>query len=149
MLPSVAVAAATAAEDRAPHRHAREERDRQRDRRRDRADEDVAVAHVRDLVGEHAAQLVLVDDLQEALRDGDRRVVLGLRPVAKALGCAAGADVDRGHRHVGPLGEVADDRVELRRFLLGDRLGAGGRHRELVGEPVRAADEDEAEDAAR
>ena len=45
---------------------------------------------VRELVREHAAQLVLVDDLQEALRHRDRGVVLGLRPVAKALGCAAG-----------------------------------------------------------
>ena len=48
----------------------------ERDGRGDRADEDVVVAHVRDLVREHAAQLVLVDDLQQALRHRDRGVVL-------------------------------------------------------------------------
>ena len=35
-----------------------------RDRGRDRSDEDVAVAHVRQLVGEHAPQLVLVEHLR-------------------------------------------------------------------------------------
>ena len=55
----------------------------------------------------------------------------GLRPVANAFGCCGGADVDLGHRHAGPLCEVAHDRVELRRFLLGDGLRAGGTHREL------------------
>ena len=48
---------------------------RHRHGRGDRRDEDVAVADVGDLVGEHAAQFVLVDDLQQALRDRDRGVV--------------------------------------------------------------------------
>ena len=38
----------------------------------------------------------------------------GLRPVANALGCCGGREVDRRHRLARPLGEVADDGVELR-----------------------------------
>ena len=41
---------------------------------------------VRELVGEDAAELALVQDLQDALRDGDRRV-LRAAAVANALGC--------------------------------------------------------------
>ena len=68
---------------------------------------------VRELVGEHAAQLVLVDDLQQALRHGDGGV-LGVAAGRERVRLRGGADVDGRHRHVGPLGQVADDRVELR-----------------------------------
>ena len=54
------------------------------------ADEDVAVADVADLVGEHAAQLVPVEHLEDALGDGDGRVARGCGPVANALGCISG-----------------------------------------------------------
>ena len=66
-------------------RHVREDADRARERRRDRADEDVAVADVRQLVREHALELVVVHELQDPRRARDRGVV-GVAPVANALG---------------------------------------------------------------
>ena len=69
----------------------------------------------------------------------------GPRPVAKALGWAAGERYTVGIGMPSRCGELPDDRVELGRLLLADRLGAGGLDRELVAEPVRAADEDEAD----
>ena len=96
-----AVAVVAAAEQRAPQRDARHERDRQRDRRRDRADEDVAVLHVRELVGEHAAQLVVGRGPGGCPGSRTTAAWFGLRPVANALGCISGGHVDLGHRHVG------------------------------------------------
>ena len=55
----------------------------------DRADEDVAVADVAELVGEHAAQLVPVEDLEMPWVTATA-AWWGLRPVAKALGCMSG-----------------------------------------------------------
>ena len=55
---------------------------------------------VGDLVREHAAQLVLVDDLQQALRHGDRGVVL-VAAGRERVRLRGRADVDRRHRHVG------------------------------------------------
>ena len=56
----------------------------------DRADEDVAVADVADLVGQHAAQLVPVEDLEDALGDGDRGVV-GVAAGGEGVGLHVGA----------------------------------------------------------
>ena len=100
--------------------------------------------HVRELVRQDTAQLVLVDDLQETLGDGHRGV-LGVAAGGEGVRLRRGADVDGRHRQAGTLGEVADDGVELRRLGLGDRLGAGGPDGDLVGEPVRPADEHERE----
>ena len=52
-------------------------------------DQDVAVLDVRELVGEHAAQLVLGEQFGDPAGDGDRRV-LRVAPVAKALGWSWG-----------------------------------------------------------
>ena len=106
--------------------------------------EDVAVRDVRELVGEHAAQLVLVDDLEQALGDRDRGVVR-VAAGRERVRLRGGAEVDRRHRHAGARREVAHDRVELRLLGLGDRHRARRPHRELVGEPVRPADEHDAE----
>ena len=59
------------------------------DRRGHRADQDVAVADVGQLVGEHATDLVPRADLQQPLGDATA-ACSGLRPVAKALGCGSG-----------------------------------------------------------
>ena len=71
------------------HREARNHHDRRRQRRRNRADQDVAILHVRQLVRHHAGQLLVVQDPEDSLGGRDRRV-LGLRPVAKALGEGCG-----------------------------------------------------------
>ena len=49
--------------------------DRRGERRRHRADQDVAVLHVRQLVREHAFELLVVQDLQDALGGGHGRVL--------------------------------------------------------------------------
>ena len=98
-------------------------------------------------MGEHTAQFVRADDLQQALGHRDRGVV-GVAAGRERVGLLRGADVDLGHRHVGALGEIAHDAVQLRRFLLGDGLRAGGLHRERVGEPVGPADEHQADTEA-
>ena len=52
-------------------------------------DEDVAVLDVGQLVGEHAAQLVLGEQLRDARGDRDRRV-LGVAPGRKGVGLLRG-----------------------------------------------------------
>ena len=58
-----------------PEQHVGDVGDRAADRGGDRLDQDVAVADVAELVGEHAAQLVLGEQLEDALGDRDRRVL--------------------------------------------------------------------------
>ena len=100
-----------AAEQRRPDRDAHHERDRHRDRGRDRSDEDVAVLHVRQLVRQHALELVGREHVEDALGDAHDRVVR-VAAGGEGVGLLLGRDVDAGHRDVRPLGEVVDDRVE-------------------------------------
>ena len=71
----------------------------ERDRRRDRADEDVAVARRARSRGRarRAARLGRATWRMPCVTA--TAAWCGLRPVAKALGCVGGADVERGHRH--------------------------------------------------
>ena len=57
-------------------------------------------------------------------------------------------EVDAGHRHTGLLGEVANDRVHLREFVLFDRLRLSGRQRHLGGEEVGEKVQPDGEDKA-
>ena len=65
------------------------------DARRDRHDRDVAVGDVAELVGQHGLELLVVQPVHQAARRADDRVV-GLRPVAKALGMSISATPTRG-----------------------------------------------------
>src|SRR5437588_233977 len=56
-------------------REARQERDRHADPGSHRGDQDVVVRHVRQLVGQHPAELALVAELEDALRHRDGRVM--------------------------------------------------------------------------
>ena len=116
------VVTTAAAEERAPHGDAGHERDPHGHCGRDRADEDVAVADVTDLVGQHAAQLLPVAGLEDALGDRDRGVV-GVAAGGEGVGLHVGRDVELGHRHAGLGGQLADDAVVLGHLLLGDGLG--------------------------
>ena len=69
----------------------------------------------------------------------------GLRPVAKALGCASVGHVDLGHRHARLARELLDDRVDLGKLLAGHRHRPRRLDRELVAEPVGASAEQEGE----
>ena len=113
----------------------------------DRADEDVAVLHVHQLVGQHALQLVARQRLQDALgaaHDG----VLGVAAGGEGVGLQGGGDGHDGHGQLGPLGQAGHHAVEVGRLLLGDDLGAGGLQGQLVAEPVGAAHQHEADEQA-
>ena len=124
-----------------------DERDAEGDGGSHRADEDVAVADVADLVGEHAPQLVPVEDAEDALGHGHGGVV-GAAAGGEGVGLLVGGDVQLGHRHARLLRELAHDGVVLGHLLLGDRLGPGGLDGQLVAVPVREAHEGEADGGA-
>lgn len=130
----------TAREHRSPHRHARDEGDSHGDRGGDGADEDVSVLDVGELVGEHGAKLLFVEQLQDPLRNRDCGVLL-IAPGRKGVWLKVRRDVQPRHRQLGGRSELTNDAIELRRLLLGHRLGAGRRDRDLVAEPVRSPDE--------
>ncbi len=83
----------------------------------DRTDEDVAVAHVRQLVGDHALELLLVHDLEQTLGGGDGGVA-GIAAGGEGVGRRVGDDVDLRHGEVLALGQLSDDAVEGGRGLL-------------------------------
>ena len=62
--------------------------------------------------------------------------VLRVAPGRERVRLVAGDHVEPRHRQVRARGQLADHLVEPRRLLLGDRLGAGARDRDLVAEPV-------------
>ena len=72
--------------------------------------------HVRELVGEHAAELVAVEHLEDARGDRDRGVIRAA-PGGEGVGLRSRRHVDRGHRHARLAGELLDDGVDLGRLL--------------------------------
>ena len=107
------------------------------DRRGDRLDQDVAVADVRELVGEDAAQLVLGEQFGDPAGDGDRRV-LRVAAGREGVGLVLGDHVEARHRQAGARRQFADDLVEPRRLRLLDRLRAAHFQRQFVAEEVGA-----------
>src|SRR5207249_4843198 len=88
-----------AAEHGAPHEDASDEGDAHGDGGGHRPDQDVAVADMAELVGQHAPQLVPVEDVQDALGDGHGGVI-GVSAGGEGVGLHVGRDVELGHRHV-------------------------------------------------
>ena len=125
------VVVVVAAEEAHEEEDVRDRRDRAGDHRRDRRDEDVAVLDVRELVGEHAANLVAREVLQQPLRDRDRRV-LRVPPGRERVRLLGRDHVDARLRDAVELRELGDHVVQVRRLRLGDLLCAGGLDRELV-----------------
>ena len=105
----------------------------------DRADQDVAVQHVPQLMREHAFQLPIIHQLEHAVGEGHRGV-LGLRPVAKALGDSSGMSHSLGIGMLHALAEILhhgrDAAVDFGIFGLVDRLRVVHRQRDLIGEEV-------------
>ena len=97
--------------------------------------EDVAVVDVHQLVAEHAAQLALVEQAEDALGAADRGV-LRVAPGRKGVRGLGRADVEPRHRLAGRGRELADDAVHRRRLRLADRVGVHGADGELVAVPV-------------
>src|SRR3954449_8384025 len=132
------VVGTAAAEQRGEHRQVREVGDDGRHRAGDGADEDVAVVDVRELVGQHRAQLAAVEQLEDPLRAADGGLA---RVAAGGEGVRLGgrAHEQPGHRLAGLGGQLPDDRAHLRRLGLGDREGPHRAQRELVGVEIGEA----------
>src|SRR6516225_1804089 len=65
---AVAIVAAITAEHRAPGAHTGQHSNRSGKRRRDGAGKDIAIAHVAELMGQDAFQLLVVQEPQDSLR---------------------------------------------------------------------------------
>ena len=97
--------------------------------------EDVTIGDVRELVRQHALDLVRLEPAPEAGRHGDGRV-LGATPGRERV---RDVRVDHGDprlREIGHRAQPLDHGVQLRRFFLAHDLRAGGCEGELVGGEV-------------
>src|SRR5208282_3776960 len=98
---------------------------------RNRADQDVAIAHVAQLVGEHAFEFFIVEQTEDALGYGGGGVVRvasggeGVRRVGRD-------EVDLGHGQADFLRQALDDVVDPREIFAADGLGAIGGEGDLV-----------------
>ena len=127
-----------------PERHHREVADRGPDRRCHGGHQDVAIGHVRELMGQDAAELALVQDLHDAL--GDRDLGVGGIPArGEGVGLGHVGHVDAGHGHAVGLRELTDDRVQPGLLCLGDLTRSGGTHRDRAGPPVHREVEPQAQ----
>ena len=118
--------------------------DRAGDAGGERGDQHVAVLDVRQLVRDHALELLLRHVLEDAGRDRDDRVV-GVPPGGERVGLLVRRHRDDRHRQSRPLAEPVDHPVELGRLLLGDDLRAVHPEHDLIREEVH----DEVERAAQ
>ena len=90
---------------------------------------------MRQLVSEHALQLLVVEHPHDAFGHGHRRV---LRTAAggERIGRVTGDQVHSGHGNAGPGRQPADDAVEIRGLGLFDRLSPVHGQHDAVREPV-------------
>ena len=102
---------------------------------RDGGDQHVAVLDVRQLVGDDALELVLRHVLHDAGGDRDDRVARA-PPGRERVGLLVRRDGHDRHRQAGPLAQPVHHRIQLRRLLRGDDLGAVHLQDQLVREEV-------------
>ncbi len=91
--------------------------------------------HVGQLVAQDALELLLVQELQDAVRHADHRV-LGVPTRGEGVGGGLGGLVDAGLGHARRLAELGHHGVDAGRLGLRQLLGAVGGQDDLVGEPV-------------
>ena len=109
------------------------------------------IVHMHEFVAEYAANLTLVEHLQNALRtaDGGMPFVTAGR---EGVGAHGRRNVDARHRLARLCGQFAHDFVQHRRLLLADGPRTHRRDGQFVGKPVRdesRAKTDENVDAKR
>ena len=114
-----------------------------------RTGEDVTIPHMPQLVGEHAFQFLVVEQIENTL--GDRHGgMLGVASGSKCVGRIAGDDIDLRHRQRHARQDALHDLVDPRQLLARDRLRAIHRQRQLVGieiaEEVHPGSDEESQD---
>jgi hypothetical protein len=90
---------------------------------------------VGELVGQHALQLLFVEDAHDPFGHGHGGV-LGVSPGGEGIGLLGRDEVHARHRHAGLTGQPPHDAVEPGGLGLADRLGTIHRQHDLVGPPV-------------
>ena len=90
---------------------------------------------MRQLVREHALELVVVEDPHDALGHRDRRV-LRVAAGGEGIGRVGRDDVDARHRDLRTRRQPAHDRVQSGRLGLVDGLSTVHREDDLVREPI-------------
>ena len=130
--PGPVVVVAVAAEE---HPELRQHRDRAGDGGGDRHRQRVVVSDMRELVGEHAGDLLAREHLQQPGRHRDRGV-LGIAAGSERIGLRIVHDVDARHRQAGVLRQLAHQAHEIGRGPLVHLLGIVHGEDELVRVPI-------------
>ena len=133
---AVVVARASCAEDRRKLGNVCRIRDDGRHRRGDGRNEDVTMLDVRQLMPEHARDLVVVEDAHQPRRNGDSRMGR-IAPRRECVRRVLVDDVDARHRESRIPREFLDQAVELRCTRTVDLLCIIHAQHHAVGEPVR------------
>ena len=115
------------------------------DARRHGGDQHVAVLDVRQLVRDHAFQLLRRHVLEDARGDRDDRL-LRAAPGGEGVGLLVRRHRHDRHRQPGPLPQAIHHPVQLRGLGLGDHVGAVHPEHQAVGEEVHHEVEEPAED---
>ena len=93
------------------------------------------MAHVAQLMGQHALQLIVVQEGQNAVGDGDRGV-LGVAAGGEGVGRFGGNHVDLRHGNAGAARQTLYHRINARQLVARDRLRPVHAQRYLVGVEV-------------
>ena len=127
-----AVVVAMAAEE---HAELRQHRDRAGDGRGDRHHQRVVILDMRELVRDHAGELLAAERLHKAGGHGDRGV-LRIAAGGEGVGLRIVHHEDARHRQAGAPGELGDEPDQLGRGARVDLVGAVHRQHHAVGVPV-------------
>lgn len=107
--------------------------------------EDVMVIDMHELMAQDAADLAIVEHLQDPLGTADRRVPL-VAAGREGVGRHGRGDVNLRHGFAGLGGQLAHDGIEIGRLLLRDLASAHGGGGQPVREPVGAKGHDHGDD---
>jgi len=109
------------------------------------------MAHMGELMGEHAGDLLRREQPHEPGVDGDGGM-LGIAPGGEGIGLIVVDHIDLGHGQSGALGQLADQAIKLRGARLVDLPRAiHGQHHAVgipIGEEVHRQGEEESDDHA-
>jgi len=143
--PALAVTPAPAAEKREAQENVRHDGNEADEDHHHGREQDVPIAHMRELVRDYPLQLATLQEGEESGRDGDDGV-LGIAASGKCVGNLVVYDIELRHGEPGGDGEIFGHGVEIEKLLA--RGGLCPRHLEdkLVREPVAPDVHEKSED---